>query len=82
MTSYVTSSTLINNIPNKHRSVMGIGMFDNSTYTVNSRCGQNNYGSIYIVFNFNNLNNNTEYNLCYCYQFIENCFNYNNVQFY
>lgn len=71
----------VKGIPKTHRSVMGIGSYNGDVISVNTRCSEISNTIIYILYNFNNLNNLTEYNFCLCDNLAEYCMPFNNVDF-
>lgn len=56
----------LSGLPPNSRSTLIINSFNGDTIPENSRCLSFTYSRIYIVYNYNNILNNTNYKLCIC----------------
>lgn len=76
-----TADPSVLGLPLAHSAVMSVGVYNGDNVPVNTRCTEISNTVIYIIFNFNNIINSTEYQLCLCDTQIEYCLLYSDASF-
>jgi len=76
-----TADSSVVGLPLTHASVISIGIYNGDVVPVNTRCTEISNTVIYIRFNFNNIINSTQYQLCLCDSQIEYCLLYSDASF-